>query len=112
MKKIQIFTIFLVTLTAFCLLSGSALANSTSYNGSDKFKRGLNNTATGWLEAPTTIGKVDRERGLFEALTTGVTRGVGLAIARTGVGIYETLTFPWQAPERFEPLMTPEKVQF
>lgn len=112
MKKTQLFVISFAALLGFCLLSVSALANSSTYTGTDKFKRGLNNTATGWLEAPATIGKVDKELGLFEALTTGVTRGVGLAIARTGVGIYETLTFPWQAPERFEPLMTPEKVQF
>lgn len=112
MKKLQTFAVVVSVLALVLSGPAAAFAGSTSYTGSDKFKRGLNNTATGWLEAPATIGKVDRERGLFEALTTGVTRGVGLAIARTGVGIYETLTFPWQAPERFEPLMTPEKVQF
>ena len=75
-----------------------------------KLERGLHNGVTGWLEAPVTVQKFHEERGLFDALTTGVARGVGLAIARTGAGIYETATFPFAAPENYEPVIMPERV--
>jgi len=117
MKKLNLFGFFLsaALLTLVCL-TGSAFAadaasGSHEYTPGEKLHRGINNTATGWLEAPVTVDKFNRERNLFEALTTGVTRGVGLAIARTGVGIYEVFSSPFAAPERYEPLMMPEKVE-
>ncbi len=99
----------LIGLSSFA--SAAETSSNSTYTADKKFHRGINNTATGWLEAPVTVDKFHRERNLFEALTTGVTRGVGLAIARTGVGIYEVATFPFAAPERYEPLMMPEKVE-
>ncbi len=85
-------------------------ASENQYTAGKKLQRGLHNGVTGWMEAPVTVDKFNKERNFFEAMTTGVTRGVGLAIARTGVGIYEAATFPFQAPEKYEPLMMPEQV--
>jgi putative exosortase-associated protein (TIGR04073 family) len=106
-------SVFLLTV---CSLGGFAAADeapakASKYTPGEKLHRGINNTATGWLEAPVTVDKFNRERNLFEAVTTGATRGVGLAIARTGVGIYEIFSSPFAAPERYEPLMMPEKVE-
>lgn len=90
--------------------TAAAPASGTEYTPGKKLERGLHNGFTGWMEAPVTVDKFHKERNLFEALTTGVTRGVGLAIARTGVGIYEAVTSPFPAPEKYEPLMMPERV--
>ena len=81
------------------------------YTPAKKFQRGLHNTVTGWMDAPVTVQKFQKERNWFEAWTTGVTRGVGLAIARTGTGIYEAVSFPFAAPEKYEPVMMPERVE-
>lgn len=86
-------------------------ATEPRYTPGKKLQRGLYNGFMGWTEAPVTVQKFNKERNWFEALTTGVTRGVGLAFARTGVGIYEVATSPFAAPEKFEPLMMPETVQ-
>lgn len=116
MKKIQTLSAFVPLLLALTFASAasaaedSASGSSGQYTPSKKFHRGVHNTVTGWMEAPVTVDKFQKERNWFEALTTGLTRGVGLAIARTGVGIYEAATFPFEAPERFEPLMMPERV--
>ncbi len=117
MKKHLILRLFApALLLTFIGLASSASADeaptgSSKYTPGEKLHRGINNTATGWLEAPVTVDKFNRERNLFEAVTTGATRGVGLAIARTGVGIYEIFSSPFAAPERYEPLMMPEKVE-
>lgn len=103
-----------LALLALTMVPTPAIADENPQASTDlaskKLARGLHNGFTGWLEAPVTVQKFQKERGLFDALTTGVTRGVGLAIARTGTGIYEAATFPFAAPENYEPLMIPERV--
>lgn len=85
-------------------------AAESRYTPGKKLERGVHNGVTGWMEAPVTVQKYHKERDLFEALTTGAARGVGLAFARTGTGIYEAFTSPFAAPEKYEPLMMPERV--
>ncbi|MBF0253759.1 MAG: exosortase system-associated protein, TIGR04073 family [Candidatus Omnitrophica bacterium] len=74
---------------------------------SKKFNRGVTNALSGLREIPNTTNQMAEERSGFEALTTGLPRGIGRAIARTGAGIYEAATFLIPAPEDFEPVMEP-----
>jgi putative exosortase-associated protein (TIGR04073 family) len=105
--------VFLSVFSLILLASSPLRADSnppSNYTAAKKLHRGLHNGVTGWLDAPVTVDKFAKERNGFEAWTTGLARGVGLAIARTGAGIYEVATFPFAAPEKFEPVMMPEQV--
>ena len=74
----------------------------------DKLGRGLINGATGWCEYPKQIVETSREENAAVGLTWGQVKGVGMGIARTGAGIYDTVTFP--VPPYDEPIMEPEYV--
>lgn len=89
-----------------------AYTSSGEYQGTPqkKFHRGTVNAATGWMELHQEINRTTETRGLFEGLTAGVARGVGLAIARTGAGIYEAVTFLIPMPEDYESVIQPETI--
>lgn len=72
-----------------------------------KLDRGFKNTFGGWLEIPSEINNFSEQRDWFEAMTTGVAVGVGRALARTGIGVAEVLSFPYETTERNEPLILP-----
>ncbi|MCA9395704.1 MAG: exosortase system-associated protein, TIGR04073 family [Candidatus Omnitrophica bacterium] len=73
-----------------------------------KLDRGLNNTLFGWKELPAEIDNYSRERDWFEAMTTGVAEGFGRGFTRTGIGIAEVASFPFESTENNEPLIRPE----
>ena len=75
-----------------------------------KIVRGLANIVTGWVEIPKNIYDTSVEDNLFSGLTLGLAKGIGMAIVRTGAGIYETLTFPFPIPEEYAPVLEPEFV--
>ena len=59
-----------------------------------KAGRGLTNVLTGWIELPKQIHLGSREPNAVTGLAWGVVKGVGLTVLRTGVGLYEAVTFP------------------
>ena len=75
-----------------------------------KLTIGLANILTGWVELPKNIYDTSVEDNLFSGLTLGLATGVGMAIVRTGAGIYETVTFPFPIPEDYAPVLEPEFV--
>lgn len=75
-----------------------------------KLLRGVTNTFTGWVEIPKNIYDISVEENIFVGITKGTTQGVGMAVVRTGCGIYEMMTFPFPLPEAYEPIMLPEYV--
>ncbi|MEW6170275.1 MAG: exosortase system-associated protein, TIGR04073 family [Candidatus Omnitrophota bacterium] len=75
-----------------------------------KLGRGLTNTASGWLELVKQPYETTKAENLLAGLTVGILKGVGMGLVRTGVGIYELITFPIPAPKGFEPLLQPEYV--
>lgn len=106
------------------LLLGAILAISTpSVQASDiyreqttidammeKLGRGLVNILTGWIEIPKNIAKSWRETDPFTGFIVGGIKGIGWGFARTMVGVYETVTFPFPIPRDYEPLMEPEYI--
>ena len=84
---------------------------SQVYLSRDKLRRGLSNTATGWLEIPykTFTQTLFGDRTPFEDLFIGLTVGTVKAVERTAVGLFETATFPIPG---YEPLIEPEYVTF
>jgi len=75
-----------------------------------KLARGLANVLTGWVEIPKNVYDTSVEDNIVSGLTVGLVKGVGMAIVRTGAGVYETVTFPFAIPEDFVPVLEPEFV--
>ena len=74
----------------------------------EKAVRGLANTGLGVVvELPKTVYYDTLEDGPLYGLTVGVLEGLSWGIARTLVGIYEVLTFPFPTPEGYRPILTP-----
>jgi putative exosortase-associated protein (TIGR04073 family) len=70
-----------------------------------KLGRGLSNIAGGWLEVPANVGLYRSSRDTGGSFFTGLTYGLVRGVARTGVGFYETVTFPIPFPKCFAPIL-------
>ncbi len=91
-------------------LPSSSLANP-SIRGSDrKLLRGALNVTTGWVEIFQGIYDVSVEEGLVTGILYGPMLGLGMAVIRTGSGLYETITFPIPLPARYRSTLEPEYV--
>ena len=74
----------------------------------EKAVRGMANAGLGVVvEFPKTVYYDTLEDGPLYGLTVGVLEGLSWGIARTLVGIYEVVTFPFPAPEEYRPILTP-----
>ncbi len=98
-------------MAAFCspaLAVGSEL--DTAGGVMSKLFRGIANTVTGWIEIPKQVSLTWQESGPGSGMTWGLLKGFGWAVARTGVGAYEVVTFPMPIPEGYRPIMQPTYV--
>ena len=89
----------------------TAIDNSRRDYGSGatrKLGRGLANTGLGWTEVFKGMEDVHKESGFWAGATWGPFYGAANALKRTGAGIYETVTFPFAGPNRFDPILEPE----
>ena len=66
-----------------------------------KMGRGVVNVLTGWIELPKQIHAGRQDENPIRGLGMGFLKGAGLTILRTGVGLYEALTFPIPYPRGF-----------
>jgi putative exosortase-associated protein (TIGR04073 family) len=76
----------------------------------NKLGRGVVNILTGWVEIPRNIAKEWRRTDPFTGTVIGLFRGAGWAVARTFVGFYEVISFPFPVPREYEPIMQPEYI--
>ena len=88
----------------------SLATNCFAQDPAKKLYRGVANIVTGWIELPKNIYDTSVEDNLFSGLTIGLAKGIGMAIVRTGAGVYETVTFPFPVPEDYAPVLEPEFV--
>jgi len=58
-----------------------------------KLSRGIDNLLTGWIEVPHQMQVTTSRRGILPGATWGFFRGMGFFLARTCVGLYESITF-------------------
>ena len=89
-------------------LSASVYAEDYPTYTGKKLGRGLANTAFGWTEALGRQEKIADEHGIVEGIFWGTLDGVGNAVKRTGIGLYEVATFPIKTSENANALMEPE----
>ncbi len=82
------------------------------YDTWDKFGRGLGNILMGWSEIPYQIREKGKTGHIMPAFATGLGKGVVRGFARTFVGVYELLTFPFSFPDNYSPIMHPEYLSY
>ena len=83
---------------------------SVSYaqNMCTKLGRGLTNIVTGWFEVPKNMGPDISKHNFVSAFFIGLPKGCWMTVVRTGAGVYDTLTFPFQIPKGYKPVLEPE----
>lgn len=70
-----------------------------------KLGRGLANMLTFPLEVPEQVSRVNNSDGPFAASTVGVLKGLGWAVGRVCVGVYETATFMLPYPKNYKAIL-------
>lgn len=102
----------IAVLVLMVLISGSFTAvlaeELVAPQVAQKAVRGLANSGLGVVvELPKTIYYDTLEDGPLYGLTVGVLEGLSWGIARTLVGVYEVVTFPFPIPEGYRPIYQP-----
>ncbi|NUN96707.1 MAG: exosortase system-associated protein, TIGR04073 family [Candidatus Omnitrophica bacterium] len=89
--------------------NGGVNGQSRAFDCRDKLRRGLANSATGWVELPYRVfaDTVFGNRSPFEGLFIGLAVGTAKSVQRTAVGVFETATFLIPS---YEPILDPEYV--
>ncbi len=77
------------------IFSATSYAETTmrTQNAATKLLRGAANLLCGWLEVPKQIFMTTADKNLYMGLTYGFVKGIYDGFARTGLGIFETVTF-------------------
>jgi putative exosortase-associated protein (TIGR04073 family) len=66
-----------------------------------KLGRGVVNVLTGWIEVPKQTHLGSQEDNPITGIAGGLCKGIARGILRTGVGVYEAVTFPIPYPRGF-----------
>lgn len=77
-----------------------------------KLGRGISNIVLGWAEIPVTFDeKLKQGRSLGYLIGVAPVLGTARALMRTGVGVFEVITFPGDVQDRkFEAVIEPEYI--
>ena len=106
MRKKTVRIVTSVVLVIF--ISSSFVSDAFAQSPVKKLGRGLANVFTGFLELPANIVDVADEEGFIGAMSYGLVKGIAMTFLRTGVGVYETVTFLIPLPWDYEPILEPE----
>lgn len=99
-----------ITVLLIISLTVSFTTFAYAENALTKLGRGLVNAATGWLEIPKQIYNNSKDKNVVIGITIGTAKGIGWGIARTAIGIYEIVTFPFPMPIGYKYILEPEYV--
>ena len=84
-----------------------ALARYNLYPAFEKLGRGVGNALMGWAEIPLGVHDRYSAEDTGTSIITGLALGLFKGVARTGVGLYEAVTFLLPYPEDFRPILPP-----
>lgn len=93
-------TTLMVTIGVFAVV-GTISPSAWAQDPIHKMGRGVVNVLTGWIELPKQIHLGSREDNPVSGLGWGLVKGAGLTLLRSGMGLYEAVTFPIPYPTRF-----------
>ncbi|MDP3730654.1 MAG: exosortase system-associated protein, TIGR04073 family [Candidatus Omnitrophota bacterium] len=106
MTKKLFFTAVILSLIVISATPAFCDELSPKFNGpAEKLGRGLCNMLTFPLEVPEQISRVNNSDGPFAASTIGVLKGLGSAIGRACVGVFETATFMFPGPKNYDSVL-------
>ena len=78
-----------------------ALPNAWAQDPIHKLGRGMVNALTGWLELPKHLNLGLQATNPIIGVGQEILQGVSMTVLRSGLGVYEILTFPIPLPKRF-----------
>ena len=110
MNARRVITVGGLVLGLFLVTAQPAEAQIRAHGAFTKLGRGFVNVVTGWVEIPKRIYETSYSDGPWLGFTWGTIRGIGFGLLRTTAGFYDLLTFPYPAPENYEPVFVPEFV--
>lgn len=100
-------SLFALLLTG--MWSSAWAADSTGERIALKAARGVDNTVLGLVaDWPKTMYYRSKQHGLPYGMTVGFFQGLAVGVTRTGVGLYELVTFPVPAPAGYRPILDPQ----
>ena len=108
----------LTILLAVLFLSAGALyaenppayAEDVVQDMSSKLNRGVLNVFTGWGEIPRQMIKTGHEKSGWAVIPVGIPAGCIMTVARTGVGLFETVFFFVPINDSYGPILEPDYV--
>ncbi|MCK5161564.1 MAG: exosortase system-associated protein, TIGR04073 family [Candidatus Aureabacteria bacterium] len=100
--------ITMLVLALFLGMSIPASAEPSTNNAGRKLCRGIANVATGWVEIIRQTYEESIASNPLRGLTVGLFKGLVMAVARTGSGAYDIVTFPVPFPNDYDSLVQPE----
>ena len=107
-RRLMMVGLALVTLISGHMAAAFAEEGAEPAAVSQKAVRGLTNAGLGLVaEVPKTIYYDTLEDGPLYGLTVGILEGLSWGVARTLVGVYEVVTFPFPIPEEYRPIYQP-----
>lgn len=99
----------LLTLALTAMGTSAWAAGSTAERIALKAARGVDNTVLGLVaEWPKTIYYESKAHGVPYGATVGAVQGLAVGVFRTGVGLFELLTFPVPVPSDYRPILSPQ----
>jgi putative exosortase-associated protein (TIGR04073 family) len=94
--------IIIILISVFVLSSAG-----TGYCGAmRKLKRGVANLVTWPMELPYRMSERNKRSGPYEAATYGLIEGACTMCVRLAAGAWETATFFFPLPDRYEPILS------
>ena len=125
MKSKKAWVVGLATLVAVSLMLQVTPVGAQIYNPDEdlpkptglekrltKLGRGVSNVVLGWAELPVTFDrKLKAGKPLGYLVGVVPVLGLGRAVMRTGVGVYEIVSFPWSDEDvNFDAILEPEYI--
>ena len=109
MKKGLIYSILFVFMFV-CIAPAFAAKNP-----SDKLARGFANVLSAPMELPKQIdvewkAAAKKKSNIGAGILAGTLKGLAYTVGRLGSGIWDVISFPFQVPKNFEPVMKPDFV--
>ena len=102
-------SIFVLSLALAFGFVSTVFAETGNYTWQQKFKRGLLNTASFFVEIPASIQTTSNEKNLLAGWTVGLVTGTGEAVARLLAGVLDMVTCPFDFPIKGKgPMVDPE----
>ena len=80
---------------------GAGASSAWAQDPIHKVGRGVGNVLTGWLELPKQLHLGYQEPNPAAGIVWGIVKGVGMTVLRSGLGVYEVVTFPIPYPKDY-----------